>query len=359
MCYTINKAEGIDDRRRDYIITKATESNEHCKETLKKFGVLAISSELIRVFIEKGRVIDRAKYGSHAVCPTGDLHIGGVRTALFNYLFSKQNNGQFILRIEDTDTARNQIEYIDKQYQDLLWLGLKPNESIFQKGEFGPYCQSQRLDIYQKYIQKLVAEKKAYYCFCSKGELEKERAEYLTKNERSNYQYSRKCLKLGEKEVKLLLRNQKEYVIRFRVPQEKNYHLKDLVRGGVMFGGQDIEDFVICRGSGMPLLNLAVVVDDYCMKISHVLRGEEHLPNTAKQLVLYEGEKYHLEPEKKGQVRKIASLFRPHLNYFQELIDLSKYFFQEQESSQIELNLSLPQLEQLKEVKKMLANLKE
>nr|CAG8538810.1 1759_t:CDS:2 [Entrophospora candida] len=316
MCYAINKTEGIEDKKKDYVITKATESNEHCKETLKKFGVLAISTELIRVFIEGGKVVDKNKYGSYAALfnisyliplsfaalaifqirreinkisnPTGELHIGGVRTALFNYLFAKQNTGQFILRIEDTDIARNQEEFINKQYQDLMWLGIKPDESVFQKGEYGPYRQTERLDIYQKHIEKLLIEKKAYYCFCSKEELEKEREEYLVETQKGNYQYSRKCLKLEAKKIKSLLQNQKEYVVRYRVPQEKNYQLKDWVRGQVVFQGQDIEDFVICRGNGIPLLNLAVVVDDYGMKISHVLRGEEHLPNTAKQLVLYE-----------------------------------------------------------------------
>jgi glutamyl-tRNA synthetase len=223
-----------------------------------------------------------------APSPTGELHIGGARTALFNYLLAKQNSGQFVLRIEDTDIARNQEEFINRQHQDLMWLGIKPDESVFQKGEYGPYRQSERLSIYQKYIEKLLVEKKAYHCFCSKNELEKEREEYIAKNQKSNYQYSRKCLKLEAEKVKSLLQNQTEYVIRYRVPQEKNYQLKDLVRGQIVFQGRDIEDFVICRGSGMPLLNFAVVIDDYCMKISHVLRGEEHLPNTAKQLVLYE-----------------------------------------------------------------------
>jgi nondiscriminating glutamyl-tRNA synthetase len=223
-----------------------------------------------------------------APSPTGELHIGGARTALFNYLLAKQNSGQFVLRIEDTDIARNQEEFINRQHQDLMWLGIKPDESVFQKGEYGPYRQTERLSIYQKYIEKLLVEKKAYHCFCSKNELEKEREEYIAKNQKSNYQYSRKCLKLEAEKVKFLLQNQTEHVIRYRVPQEKNYQLKDLVRGQIVFQGRDIEDFVICRGSGMPLLNFAVVIDDYCMKISHVLRGEEHLPNTAKQLVLYE-----------------------------------------------------------------------
>ena len=116
-----------------------------------------------------------------APSPTGELHIGGVRTALFNYLLAQQKSGQFILRIEDTDTKRNQEEFVNNLYEDLLWLGLKPKESIFQTGEYGPYRQSERLEIYRKYIDKLIQEKKAYYCFCSREELIQEKKEYIRK----------------------------------------------------------------------------------------------------------------------------------------------------------------------------------
>jgi nondiscriminating glutamyl-tRNA synthetase len=223
-----------------------------------------------------------------APSPTGELHIGGARTALFNYLLAKQGGGQFILRIEDTDRERNREEFVKKQYEDLVWLGLKPDESIFQVGKYGPYRQTERLDIYQKYVEKLIQAKNCYYCFCSLEELTQEKEEYIKKNQRGNYQYSRKCLNLTEQQIKSLLQNQKKYLIRFRVDREKSYEFPDLVRGKVIFQGRDIEDFVICRSNGIPLLNFAVVIDDYHMKISHVLRGEEHLSNTGKQLVLYE-----------------------------------------------------------------------
>ncbi|CAG8650091.1 15954_t:CDS:2, partial [Racocetra fulgida] len=216
--------------------------------------------ELTKISCEKTKSA-RTRF---APSPTGDLHLGGARTALFNYLVAKQKRGQFILRIEDTDQQRNHEEFVYRQYEDL------------------------RLDIYQKYLQQLLTEKKAYYCFCSAVELTQEKERYLQENQKSNYQYSRKCLKLTLEEVNLFLREKKSYLIRFHTNQEKNYQLIDLVRGQVVFPGNDIEDFVLCRSNGVPLLNFAVVVDDHTMEINYILRGEEHLSNTAKQLVLYE-----------------------------------------------------------------------
>lgn len=223
-----------------------------------------------------------------APSPTGELHIGGARTALFCYLWAKRNQGQFILRIEDTDLERNREEFINSLYQDLLWLGIKPDESVFQPGDYGSYRQTQRLNIYRKYVEQLLEAKKAYCCFCSSEELVQEREEYIKTNKKRNYQYSRKCLKLSENEIQSFLKEKKSYVIRLKIPQERNYFFPDLVRGEVKFQGQDIEDFVLFRQNGIPNYNFSCVVDDYCMKISHVLRGEEHLSNTGKQLVLYE-----------------------------------------------------------------------
>jgi nondiscriminating glutamyl-tRNA synthetase len=230
-------------------------------------------------------VIVRTRF---APSPTGELHIGGARTALFCCLFAKKNCGKFVLRIEDTDTKRNDEEFVKSLYEDLVWLGIKPDESIFQSGEYDPYRQTQRLDVYRKYIEKLIEEKKAYYCFCSPEELAQEKESYIKENKRSNYQYSRKCLKLSVNEIKFFLQENKPYVLRLKVPQEENYYFQDLVRGKVNFQGKDIEDFVLFRQNGIPNYNFACVVDDYLMKISHVLRGEEHLSNTGKQLVLYE-----------------------------------------------------------------------
>src|SRR6185295_8869632 len=167
-------------------------------------------------------------------------------------------------------------------------MGIKPDESVFQTGKYGPYRQTQRLSIYNKYVEQLLAEKKAYFCFCSPEELAFEKEEYIKKNKKSNYQYSRKCLNLSEEKINSLLLQKTPYVIRLKVPQERNYFFYDLVREEVKFEGKDIEDFVLFRQNGIPNYNFACVVDDYLMKISHVLRGEEHLSNTGKQLVLYE-----------------------------------------------------------------------
>jgi len=167
-------------------------------------------------------------------------------------------------------------------------MGIKPDESVFQTGEYGPYRQTQRLNIYNKYVEQLLEEKKAYFCFCSSEELALEKEEYIKKNKKSNYQYSRKCLNLSEKEINYFLFQKAPCVIRLKVPQERNYFFHDLVREEVKFSGKDIEDFVLFRQNGIPNYNFACVIDDHLMKISHVLRGEEHLSNTGKQLVLYE-----------------------------------------------------------------------
>lgn len=223
-----------------------------------------------------------------APSPTGELHLGGARTALFNYLLAKKKQGKFILRVEDTDLKRSNWQFACNQYEDLLWLGLKPDESPFGKEQTFNHRQSQRLEIYQNYLKQLLTEKKAYYCFCSEKDLEQERKDYIEKNQRANYQYSRKCLKLDYQIVQRLLQEKKKYLVRFQVNQTTDYCINDLVRGTITFPGKDIEDFVLCRSNGMPLLNLVVTIDDYLMKISHVLRGEEHLTNTVKQLVLYQ-----------------------------------------------------------------------
>lgn len=237
------------------------------------------------LFVEKKSNLIRTRF---APSPTGELHLGGARTTLINYLFAKQHQGQFVLRIEDTDIKRSHIQYINNQYHDLLWLGLNPDESPFKEGKYGPYRQIMRVPIHQEYAQQLLKKKKSYYCFCSKEELTREKEEFLTKNKSANYQYSRKCLQLSQEKIQNFLQEQKPYVLRLKIPKEKDYIFQDLVRGRITFRGRDIEDFVIFRSNGISLLNFAVVIDDHLMEISHVLRGEEHLPNTSKQLVLYE-----------------------------------------------------------------------
>jgi len=143
------------------------------------------------------------------------------------------------------------------------------------------------LEIYNEYLQILLEKKKAYYCFCSNEELEIERNNYISKEGRLDYKYSRKCLSLSDEEISFNLSSKKRHLVRFFVEKDNNYKLKDLIRGEIDFKSNDIEDFIICRDNGFPLLNFAVVIDDHLMEISHVLRAEEHLPNTSKQLALY------------------------------------------------------------------------
>ncbi len=223
-----------------------------------------------------------------APSPTGELHLGGARTALFNYILArKEEKGSFVLRVEDTDRERSKESFALRQHKDLLFLGLKPDESPFKGGIFGPYKQSQRMEIYQNYANKLLQGRKVYYCFCSREELAQEKEEYVKRNHRGNYQYSRKCLNLNQEQIKITSRG-KNPLIRFLVDREKKYEFKDLIRGEISFMGKDIEDFVICRSNGDFSYYFSVVIDDHLMDITHVLRGEEHLSNTAKQLIIYE-----------------------------------------------------------------------
>lgn len=223
-----------------------------------------------------------------APSPTGVLHIGGARTALFNYLVAKKNNGSFVLRIEDTDEKRSFEKYSKEQYENLVWLGLVPDESIFTGGDFSPYQQKERLHLYKKYVDILLNKKRAYYCFCSKEDLDIDRKDYILNKKRLDYKYTRKCLLLSHNEVVEKLNSNQPYVIRFLVEENRIYNFKDEVRGDVSFSSESIEDFIICRWNGIPLLNFAVVIDDHLMQITHVLRAEEHLTNTSKQLALYE-----------------------------------------------------------------------
>ncbi|KPJ54625.1 hypothetical protein AMJ47_03970 [Parcubacteria bacterium DG_72] len=209
-----------------------------------------------------------------APSPTGFLHIGSARTCLFNYLFSKQQKGKFILRIEDTDKQRSKKEFEQDIIDNLKWLGLEWDEE---------YRQSKRTNIYEKYIKKLLDEKKAYYCFCTKEELEAMRQEQMSRGEAPKY--NGKCRKLSKKEIENNLKQKKSYIIRFKIDSRK-IKFKDLVRQEVKFDTSLIGDIAIAKDEKTPLYNFAVVVDDYDMKISHVIRGEDLLPNTPKQIIL-------------------------------------------------------------------------
>lgn len=218
-----------------------------------------------------------------APSPTGQLHIGTARTSLFNYLFAKREKGKFILRIEDTDQERSDIRFEKDIINNLNWLNIKWDEGP-NGGEYGPYEQSKRKG-YTKYLEKLLKENKAYYCFCSEEELEEMRQEQMSRGEPPCY--NKKCRGLSPEEVKKYLEEEKRFVIRFKILAKKViFH--DLIRGELKFDPSLIGDFVIAKNMATPLYNFAVVIDDFEMKISHVIRGEDHISNTPKQILLQE-----------------------------------------------------------------------
>ena len=220
-----------------------------------------------------------------APSPTGHLHIGTARTALFNYLFAKKYNGSFILRIEDTDLERSEKEYEKEIIDSLKWLGINWSEGPDEGGEYGPYYQSQRKKIYSKYIQKLLQEEKAYYCFCSKEELQA-RKEYQMSIGESTI-YSGKCRELSDKDIKKYLAEKKPFIIRLKNPCQKII-FNDLIRGKIEFDSSLFGDFSIAKDIDNPLYNLACVIDDFEMKITHIIRGEDHISNTPKQILIEE-----------------------------------------------------------------------
>jgi len=220
-----------------------------------------------------------------APSPTGALHIGTARSALFNYLFAKKNKGKFILRIEDTDLERSDLRWTEDIIQGLKWLGIEWDEGPDIGGKFGPYKQTQRINNYKKYLEKLLFEKKAYYCFCSAEELEVKRQEQMSRGVAPKYDGT--CAHLSEDFLAENIKNKKPSVIRFRTPIKK-IKFKDLIRGDVEFDSRFIGDTVIAKNLNTPLYNFAVVVDDYEMQISHVIRGEDHIANTPKQILMQE-----------------------------------------------------------------------
>ncbi|MDI6861585.1 MAG: glutamate--tRNA ligase [Caldisericia bacterium] len=218
--------------------------------------------------------------------PTGFMHIGNVRTALFNYLFARKNNGKFILRIEDTDRERSKKEYEDDIIEGLKWLNINWDEGPDIGGPYGPYRQSERIEIYKFYINKLLEEGKAYLCFCSEDELEKDREEMLKKGLMPKY--SRKCRNLSKEQIEEKLKKNPNPVVRFKTPLSGEVIVEDELRGKLIFPIENLDDFVIMRSDGMPTYNFAVVIDDALMKINFVIRGEDHLHgNTPRQILIY------------------------------------------------------------------------
>lgn len=221
-----------------------------------------------------------------APSPTGPLHIGGARSALFNYLYAEHCGGEMVLRIEDTDLDRSHREYEEEIINSLQWLGLSWTEGVNIGGDNGPYRQTERLDIYRQYIQQLIDQGHAYYCFCSQEELEAERQEQYAQG--LNPRYGGKCSQLDGNEVKHRLAAGESASIRFRVPHNTFYVVNDLVRDTVSFESGNSGDFIIVKSDGIPVYNFAVVIDDYLMGVTHVIRAEEHLSNTPRQLMIYD-----------------------------------------------------------------------
>ncbi len=221
----------------------------------------------------------------YAPSPTGYFHIGGARTAIFNYLFAKHNKGDFILRIEDTDIERNVEGGADSQIENLEWLDVKIDESFKNPNpKFGPYVQSEKLKKYETLAEQLVGQNKAYYCFCKKEELEKQREEQLANHQTPKYQKT--CLKLTPHEINQKLKNKEEYVIRLKIDDDEVFSWHDLIRGDISVPASALTDPVILKANKIAMYNFAVVVDDYDMEITHVLRGEEHISNTPYQLAI-------------------------------------------------------------------------
>ena len=223
-----------------------------------------------------------------APSPTGGLHLGGVRTVLFNYLFAKHHNGDFILRIEDTDQTRF-VPGAEQYIQDTLaWCGLTPDESPLHGGPYGPYRQSERKEIYRQYAEQLIQQGNAYYAFDTPEELDAKRKEI------TNFQYSRahrlemkNSVTLSKDAVDELLKNNTPYVIRIKIPENEEVSLEDVIRGAVSFDTNIVDDKVLLKADGMPTYHLAVVVDDYLMKITHAFRGEEWLPSAPVHVLLW------------------------------------------------------------------------
>ncbi len=220
-----------------------------------------------------------------APSPTGHLHVGNARTALFNWLLARQKGGTVVLRIEDTDVDRSEARFEDQLIADLKWLGIDWDEGPDVGGVYGPYRQSDRLEIYREHAERLLKERKAYLCFCTEEELQRER-ERATAEHRQPI-YSGKCRNVDPVEAASRRTAREACAIRLRIP-EHPIRFHDIVHGLVEFSNEVVSDPIILRSSGMPVYNYVVVIDDALMKITHVIRGDDHLSNTPKQVALYE-----------------------------------------------------------------------
>ena len=223
-----------------------------------------------------------------APSPTGKLHIGGARTAIYNWAFARANGGTFILRIDDTDPTRSTDENTQIILRAMRWLGLDWDEGPEVGGDFGPYAQTERLDLYKQAAQKLWDEGKAYPCFCTKEQLDADRK--AAQERKDPFQgYQRRCRDLDPEEARRRIEAGESYVLRIKVPEDRgDVVIHDAVHGEVTFDAKELDDFVIFRSDGTPTYNFATVVDDAMMKITHVIRGDDHLSNTPRQILIYE-----------------------------------------------------------------------
>ncbi|RKY04992.1 glutamate--tRNA ligase [Candidatus Poribacteria bacterium] len=238
-----------------------------------------------------------------APAPTGHMHLGNARTALFNWLFARHHGGKFIVRIDDTDLERSSEEAVKAILDALRWLGMDWDEGPEVGGPYGPYIQSQRLDIYREYAKKLVEGGKAYYCYCTKEELDAMREEARKRGR--PFKYPGKCRNLTPEERERFEREGRRPTIRLNVEaawgsREGKIVVHDLVLGDVEFDVKEFDDFIIMKSNGMPVYNFATVVDDYLMRITHVIRASEHLSNTPKQILIYKA--LGVEPPKFAHV---------------------------------------------------------
>ena len=221
-----------------------------------------------------------------APSPTGPFHIGGARSALFNWLLARKLGGKMVLRIEDTDRKRSTPESEENIKNSLRWLGMDWDEGVDVGGPYGPYRQMERLDIYKKYTDQLLAEGKAYYCYCTPEELEEERQGLLKEGKMPRYMG--KCRELTPEQIAKYEAEGRKPSVRLRVPPNEKIVVHDLIRGDVEFDSNGIGDFVIVKSDGIPTYNYAVVIDDSLMHVTHVIRAEEHLSNTPRQLLVYD-----------------------------------------------------------------------
>ncbi|SNX54347.1 glutamate--tRNA ligase [Thermoanaerobacterium sp. RBIITD] len=221
-----------------------------------------------------------------APSPTGAIHIGNIRTALFNYLFSRSEGAKLILRIEDTDLTRSSKDFEKLIFKELKWLGIEWDEGPDKPGQYGPYRQSERLPIYKKYAEQLINDGKAYRCYCTPEELEEDRKQSVAKGDIPKY--SGRCRYLTKEQEEEFIRQGRKPSIRFIIPDDETIVFDDMIKGRIEIKSDTLGgDMIIVKSDGMPTYNFAVVIDDTLMKISHVIRGEDHIYNTPKQLLIY------------------------------------------------------------------------